>query len=61
MLDEDGNIFTAHTTNPVPLIISLYSNEKINIKHGILADVAPTILKIMNINIPEEMTGKTLF
>jgi 2,3-bisphosphoglycerate-independent phosphoglycerate mutase len=61
MLDEDGNIFTAHTTNPVPLIISLYSNDKINIKHGILADVAPTILKIMNINIPEDMTGKTLF
>lgn len=53
--------FTAHTTNPVPLII--VSNEFKNIKleeKGKLADIAPTMLKLMNINIPAEMTGDIL-
>jgi len=61
MLDVNGNVFTAHSLNPVPLILSLVSKEKPILNDGILADIAPTILKIMKIDIPSEMTGKTLF
>jgi 2,3-bisphosphoglycerate-independent phosphoglycerate mutase len=61
MIDEKGNLFTAHTTNPVPVVISLINHEKVNLKEGILADLAPTILKIMKIAQPEEMTGKALY
>ncbi|GBE03850.1 2,3-bisphosphoglycerate-independent phosphoglycerate mutase [bacterium BMS3Abin09] len=52
------NPFTAHTTNPVPFII-LKKNIKLNAK-GILADVAPTVLDLMGIEKPEDMTGKSL-
>ncbi len=61
MLDVDGSPFTAHTTNPVPVI--LVSNELKNVKlrnDGILADLAPTLLQMMGLPIPAEMTGKTL-
>ena len=61
MIDEDGKAFTAHTTNKVFSI--LVSNDK-NIKElhdGKLADVAPTLLKLLNLPIPSEMTGKPLF
>jgi len=61
MLDEQDNVFTAHTTNPVPVVVSLIDDEKIDLQEGILADLAPTILKIMNIEKPEEMNGKALF
>ncbi len=61
MIDEVTKApHTAHTTNPVPFIIYNYDRE-ITLKQGILADIAPTILKIMNIPIPKEMTGKVLF
>ncbi len=60
MLDEDENIFTAHTTNKVPCVISLIDNNYSKIKNGILADVAPTILEILDIKKPKEMTGKSL-
>ncbi|MCF7858733.1 MAG: 2,3-bisphosphoglycerate-independent phosphoglycerate mutase [Candidatus Cloacimonetes bacterium] len=59
MLDDDGNIFTAHSMNPVPVVISLL-NEKKPVSKGKLADIAPTILKIMDIPQPDEMTGKSL-
>ena len=61
MLDEDGSPFTAHTTNLVPLIVvgKDYKNVKLR-DGGILADVAPTLLDVMGIPVPEEMTGKTL-
>lgn len=59
MLDENGNIFTAHSLNKVPITVSL-QNEQKPVKDGVLADIAPTILKIMNINQPEEMTGRSL-
>ena len=49
---------TAHTKNLVPIII-INSDFK-NIKDGILADIAPTILKIMDINSPSEMTANSL-
>ncbi len=57
MLDEFGNKLTAHTTNPVPLIIT---KENINLLEGKLADIAPTILKLMNIEKPHEMEGISL-
>ena len=58
MLDEDGNPFTAHTTSIVPLIIT---DKAIKIREGgILADVAPTLLRIMGLEVPAEMTGKNL-
>lgn len=57
-INPDGTPNTAHSLNPVPcLLISKRYNK---IENGILADVAPTILKIMGIEIPKEMTGKTL-
>jgi 2,3-bisphosphoglycerate-independent phosphoglycerate mutase len=59
MINDDGSPNTAHTTNPVPLIF--VSNDKSkNISNGILADVAPTILDIMGIEKPKEMTGRSL-
>ncbi len=57
-LNEDGTPNTAHSLNPVPCI--LVSDDYKEIKEGILADVAPTLLKIMGIQIPKEMTGKIL-
>ena len=58
MVNADGSPNTAHTTNPVPLI--LVENEPTPISNGVLGDIAPTILKLMQINIPEAMTGKAL-
>jgi 2,3-bisphosphoglycerate-independent phosphoglycerate mutase len=57
-LNEDGTPNTAHSLNPVPSI--LISDDYKSIKEGILADVAPTLLTIMGIEIPKEMTGKVL-
>ena len=60
MADEDGNPHTAHTCNPVPLV--LVDKEKMNavLRPGILADIAPTILELLGIPQPAEMTGKSL-
>lgn len=59
IINEDGTPNTAHTKNLVPLF--LVDNSKTEIlKSGILGDVAPTVLKLMNIAIPAEMTGKVL-
>jgi 2,3-bisphosphoglycerate-independent phosphoglycerate mutase len=57
-LNEDGSPNTAHSLNPVPIILVSDDYKKVNA--GILADVAPTILTIMGIKIPKEMTGKVL-
>lgn len=57
-VNDDGTPNTAHTTNPVPCI--LIDDDYKSIKNGILADVAPTILKIMGLDIPKEMTGTPL-
>jgi len=57
MLDENNNILTAHTTNPVPFIVT---NKNISLENGKLGDIAPTILEIMNIEKPVEMTGNSL-
>lgn len=60
MVKEDGSPHTAHTTAPVPAIIVNYP-EEIILHNGILADVSPTLLKLMNVEQPEEMTGTPLF
>lgn len=57
-LNEDGTPNTAHSLNPVPCI--LVSDHYRSIGEGILADVAPTLLSIMDVTIPAEMTGKIL-
>jgi 2,3-bisphosphoglycerate-independent phosphoglycerate mutase len=57
-INEDGSPNTAHSLNPVPCI--LVTNDYKTIREGILADVAPTLLTIMGIEIPNEMTGKVL-
>lgn len=57
-VNDDGSPNTAHSLNPVPCILVTDKYSKIN--DGILADVAPTILKIMGLEIPEKMTGKIL-
>ncbi len=60
MADEAGAVHTAHTTNEVPFIV-LNAGEDIHLsRSGSLCDVAPTILKIMGIKQPKEMTGKSL-
>ncbi len=59
MINEDGSPNTAHTTNLVP-IFYINNNDNKNIKNGILADVAPTILDIMDIKKPKEMDGESL-
>ena len=58
MLNDDGTPNTAHSTNVVPCI--LVSDTYSSIKNGKLADVAPTILQIMDLSIPEPMTGVSL-
>ena len=57
-VNADGSPNTAHSLNPVPCI--LISDDYKAIKEGILADVAPTLLTIMGVEIPKEMTGKVL-
>ncbi len=58
-INKNGSPNTAHTLNPVPCILISENYKKI--KDGKLSDVAPTLLKIMNLKIPKEMTGKVLF
>ncbi|MBE6147273.1 MAG: 2,3-bisphosphoglycerate-independent phosphoglycerate mutase [Firmicutes bacterium] len=57
MIDEEDNVITSHTTNKVPFIICHPDYEPQN---GKLGDIAPTILKIMQMEKPEEMTGTSL-
>jgi len=57
MLDESGGIQTAHTCDPVPF---LFCNTGASLRNGILADIAPTLLEILRIEKPTEMTGKSL-
>lgn len=61
LLSDDGSPFTAHTTNPVPVILvsDKYKNAELR-KDGILADLAPTLLTLMGLSVPAEMTGKSL-
>lgn len=58
MINENGSPNTAHTTNPVPCFLVNTKYQKL--KNGKLADIAPTILKIMDLKIPDEMSGDIL-
>ena len=58
--DETGEPFTAHTTNPVPFIL-VNANPEYKLKEGgCLADIAPTLIELMGLEQPAEMTGKSL-
>ncbi len=57
MLDEEGNIVTSHSTNKVPCILT---DKHFVLKNGKLADIAPTILSLLDLEIPVEMTGISL-
>ena len=60
MLTEDGSPHTAHTTNPVPCVL-IGSEQGVTLRSGgVLGDVAPTILALMGLDKPEEMTGESL-
>jgi 2,3-bisphosphoglycerate-independent phosphoglycerate mutase len=60
MVGASGKPFTAHTLNPVPLILVDDSRKDALLREGVLADIAPTILHIMALVQPEEMTGRSL-
>ena len=60
MIDSNGAPQTAHTSNPVPLILVDPAQQEAQLQPGILADIAPTILTMMGLDIPGEMTGKNL-
>lgn len=55
-----GDVMTAHTVNDVPFILVSDEMKDVKLRDGILADIAPTILDIMGIEKPEDMTGKSL-
>ena len=60
MYEADGSPFTAHTTNPVPLI-AIHCGENVKLReNGRLADLAPTMLKLLGLPQPKEMTGESL-
>ena len=56
-LDEEGKPYTAHTTNQVPVVVT---DENLHLRNGILSDLAPTILELLGLEKPEEMTSKSL-
>ena len=58
MVNPDGTPHTAHTKNPVPFIV--IDDRVMDVYYGKLGDIAPTILNLMNLSVPEEMTGKSL-
>ena len=64
MLDEAGNIVTAHSTNPVPVILVNGPRKEdgsfVGIRSGALCDLAPTLLDLMELPVPQEMEGKSL-
>ena len=61
MIDSDGSVFTAHSTNPVPVIIADDVKSYGELREGgRLCDLAPTMLTMMGLAIPSEMTGKSL-
>ena len=58
-VNEDGSVNTAHSLNPVPCVY-VTENKDAQVAEGRLADIAPTILKIMGLEAPKEMTGSVL-
>lgn len=60
MINDDGSPNTAHTMNPVPIFYLSKDQRNTRLKNGKLGDIAPTILTLMGISIPAEMTGEVL-
>jgi len=60
MKDENGKIYTAHTLNPVPFILVDDRQKNVTLRPGRLGDIAPTILELMGIKKPKNMTGTSL-
>ncbi len=60
IIDDNGHVHTAHTTNPVHLILVEDSSKQAHLRPGVLGDIAPTILDLMAIAQPGKMTGKSL-
>ena len=60
MLEDDGSPDTAHSLNPVPLILTIDPPPTHALREGVLADVAPTVLEVLGIPQPPEMTGRSL-
>lgn len=58
MLTKDGQVITAHSTNPVPFIV--IGQGDVSVEDGMLADLAPTMLHLLGLSKPNEMTGKVL-
>ena len=61
MIAEDGSPHTAHTLNPVRFILAGETYRGTRMNPGVLGDIAPTVLKVMGLEQPEEMTGTPLF
>ncbi len=57
---QTGAPFTAHTTNPVPFILVSEKHRQVTLREGSLADIAPTMLNLVGISVPADMTGKNL-
>jgi 2,3-bisphosphoglycerate-independent phosphoglycerate mutase len=60
MIDDDGGPLTAHTTNPVHLILVDDARRAARLEDGIFADVAPTLLELLGLRAAPEMTGRNL-
>ncbi|MBQ8548428.1 MAG: 2,3-bisphosphoglycerate-independent phosphoglycerate mutase [Lachnospiraceae bacterium] len=60
LVDTDGSPFTAHTTNPVPFVLVNYDEAYTLREGGCLADIVPTLIEMMGMEQPKEMTGKSL-
>ena len=62
MIDpKTGKIHTAHTTNPVPFVYQGEKQAEVALTDGKLSDIAPTLLAVMGLEKPAEMTGKPIF
>jgi 2,3-bisphosphoglycerate-independent phosphoglycerate mutase len=60
MLDDENHPHTSHTTNPVPFVFISANHGDYALENGALNDIAPSILKLFKIAIPQEMDGKNL-
>ncbi|MBR6700141.1 MAG: 2,3-bisphosphoglycerate-independent phosphoglycerate mutase [Firmicutes bacterium] len=61
MLNEKGEVVTAHSVNKVPFLVASGKGKEIHLREdGVLADIAPTMLELLNISQPKEMTGRSL-
>jgi 2,3-bisphosphoglycerate-independent phosphoglycerate mutase len=60
LLDRDGHMLTQHSTNPVPIAYAAADAERVRLRDGALADVAPTLLELFELPVPDTMTGRSL-